>query len=228
MQTFTLIVQNAVNREDLGVATAAAQFTRSVGATIGIAIMGTIMTSRMQTEIPKHLPPQALNGPGASKLTSGSSALGDVLGGNALSRLPAAIVHGIQQGMAASLHPVFVAGLPIIGVALVAALLVKELPLRTVAFADMDKDGGAQEAQQPLDERQRKLLLYGLALYLISKRLESADGNYPSLSRAAASLVASNGALTEHERAAEANEQVLKPLARALLIGALTGREPPV
>ncbi|WP_273845067.1 MDR family MFS transporter [Rubrobacter calidifluminis] len=225
MQTFTLIVQNAVTREDLGVATAASQFTRSVGATIGIAIMGTIMTSRMKTEIPKHLPPQALHGPGASKLTNGSSALGDVLGGNALSRLPAPIVHGIQQGMAASLHPVFVTGLPIIGVALLAALFVKELPLRTVAFADMDRDGGQHPGlAQPDDERGR-LLLYGMALYLISKRLESADGDSPALSRAAARLVRSNGSLSEHERAAKANEEVLKPLARTLLVSALASRK---
>ncbi|MBX6763284.1 MAG: MFS transporter [Rubrobacteraceae bacterium] len=224
MQTFTLIVQNAVTREDLGVATAASQFTRSVGATIGIAIMGTIMTSRMKTEIPKHLPPQALQGPDASKLTNGSSALGQVLGGHALSRLPAPIVHGIQQGMAASLHPVFVTGLPIIGVALLAALFVKELPLRTIAFADMDKNGGQQPGLTRPDDERGRLLLYGMALYLISKRLESADGDFPALSRAAARLVRSNGALSEHERAAKANEEVLKPLARTLLVSALAAR----
>jgi predicted MFS family arabinose efflux permease len=41
MQTYTLVVQNAVAHSDLGVATAATQFFRSAGATVGIAILGT-------------------------------------------------------------------------------------------------------------------------------------------------------------------------------------------
>jgi MFS family permease len=36
----------------------------------------------------------------------------------------------------AALHPVFLAGIPIIAVALLASLFIKELPLRTRAYAD--------------------------------------------------------------------------------------------
>jgi EmrB/QacA subfamily drug resistance transporter len=46
MQTFIVVVQNAVPRRMMGVATASAQFSRMVGATIGVTVMGGIITSR--------------------------------------------------------------------------------------------------------------------------------------------------------------------------------------
>ena len=48
-----------------------------------------------------------------------------------LSHLPPAITVGIRHGLADALHPVFMAGLPIIALAFVATLLIRELPLRT-------------------------------------------------------------------------------------------------
>ena len=60
MQTYVLVVQNAVSRQDLGVATATTQLFRSLGATLGIALLGTVMVQGMMSEIPKHLPADAL------------------------------------------------------------------------------------------------------------------------------------------------------------------------
>src|SRR5919205_2304297 len=131
LQTYTLVVQNATSREDLGVATSTTQLSRSLGATVGTAIFGTIMTNGMRTEIPKHLPPQALQGPQAAKLSDGGG-VGAVLDPNTLGQLPDAVSNGIREGLAAAMHPVFVAGLPMLAVALVATLFIKALPLRTV------------------------------------------------------------------------------------------------
>jgi hypothetical protein len=50
------------------------------------------------------------------------------------------VATGIREGLAAAMHPVFVAGLPILAIALVATFFIKELPLRTVAFADIEGD----------------------------------------------------------------------------------------
>jgi MFS family permease len=139
LQTYTLVVQNATTREDLGVATSTTQLSRSLGATLGTALFGTIMTNGMKTEIPKHLPPQALQGPQAANLSEGSG-VGAVLDPNALGQLPDVVATGIREGLAAAMHPVFVAGLPVLAVALVATLFIRALPLRTVAFADMERD----------------------------------------------------------------------------------------
>src|ERR687884_1328903 len=136
LQTYTLIVQNAVSRENLGVATATTQFSRSVGATVGIAIFGTILTSGLKTEIPKYLPQGASNGQ-AQQLSSGSN-IGSLFDPAAMAQLPEAVATGIREGLAVAMHQVYVVGVPIVAVAFIASLFIKELPLRTKAFADED------------------------------------------------------------------------------------------
>jgi EmrB/QacA subfamily drug resistance transporter len=137
LQTYTLVVQNATSRSDLGVATSMTQLSRSLGATIGTAVFGTIMVNGMRTEVPKHLPPEALNGPQAEQF-SGGAGVGAVLDPGALAQLPELIATGIREGLAAAMHPVFVVGLPILAVAFLATLFIEELPLRNTAFADED------------------------------------------------------------------------------------------
>lgn len=148
MQTFTLIVQNAVERRDLGVATAATQFFRSAGATIGIAVLGTIMTSRMLTAIPEHLPPGM-----ADAGAGGAGSVGSVLDPAVLDTLPPEVVTAVRQGLADALHGVFVAGIPLVVVAIIAALLVKAIPLRTTlhdAGPSGPATGGAGGADDPV------------------------------------------------------------------------------
>ncbi len=51
MQVLVLIVQNAVAYEDLGVATSGATFFRSIGASFGVAVFGTVFASRLGDEL---------------------------------------------------------------------------------------------------------------------------------------------------------------------------------
>jgi hypothetical protein len=139
MQTYTLIVQNTTSRKDLGVATSITQLTRLMGATFGTAIFGTVMASRIRTDIPKHLPPEALNGSQAERFFA-ASGVGSLLDPSALGQLSLAIVIGIREGLAAAMHSVFLVGLLIIGLALVGSIFIKEIPLRDTAFADEDAE----------------------------------------------------------------------------------------
>ena len=123
------------SRWDLGIATSITQLVRSMGAMFGSAIFGTVMVSRMNTEIPKHLPSEALNGSQPEQF-SGGSGVGSLLDPNALGQLPPAIATGIREGLGAAMHSVFLVGLLIIGVALMGSIFIKELPLRETAFAD--------------------------------------------------------------------------------------------
>src|SRR5437773_9148030 len=59
MQTYTLVVQNSVDRQDMAVATSATQLSRSLGAAVGLAILGTILTQGMATSMAKYLPASA-------------------------------------------------------------------------------------------------------------------------------------------------------------------------
>ncbi|MDO5710529.1 MAG: MDR family MFS transporter [Micrococcales bacterium] len=125
MQVYTLVVQNVVMRRDLGVATASTQFFRNVGSTVGIAVFGTILSAKMGPAIASHLPAGA-----ASRLPSGGIDAGSVLDPSALATLPPAIATAVRQGLADSLHGVFLAALPLAAVALLASLLIKVVPLR--------------------------------------------------------------------------------------------------
>jgi len=232
LQTYTLVVQNASRREDLGVTTSTTQLSRSMGATLGTAVFGTIMTNGMRTEIPKHLPPQALNGPQAQKL-SGGGGVGAVLDPNTLGRLPDAIVAGIREGLAAAMHPVFVVGIPIIALAFVATLFIKELALRTRAFVEEEVGGpeGATAngagARMGGPSRSERLVMNGLALEYLAQRIENANGDSPNLVSAASVLAPGrmNGSGTRDERARAAAQEVIRPLALQTLLAA-TGRAP--
>lgn len=51
MPVFSLTVQNAVPLRELGVASASSQLFRNLGNTIGIGILGSVMSSRMATRM---------------------------------------------------------------------------------------------------------------------------------------------------------------------------------
>jgi hypothetical protein len=129
MQTYTLVVQNSVSRHDMAVATSATQLSRSIGAAIGLAVLGTILTQGMSAALPKYLPAGA-----AAKLNlSGASSAGALFDPSQFAHLPAVIAIGIRHGLADALHPVFLAGIPILLVALIATLFIREVPLRQTA-----------------------------------------------------------------------------------------------
>ena len=79
--------------------------------------------------MPKYLPPAAL----AKLQATGAGSAGALFDPSQLSHLSPAIEAGIRHGLADALHPVFIAGIPIIAVALVATFLIRELPLRQTA-----------------------------------------------------------------------------------------------
>ena len=84
-------------RADLGVATAATQFFRNVGATVGIAVFGTVMTSGLAGD--RLAPPARGRPPDARR---GPSSAGSVLDPAALAGLPPSIADAVRQGLADS------------------------------------------------------------------------------------------------------------------------------
>jgi hypothetical protein len=128
MQTYTLVVQNSVSREDMAVATSATQLSRSIGAAVGLAVLGTILTEGLATSMAKYLPAAALK-----QFSAAGSTAGAVFDPTQLAHLPPAIAAGIRHGLADAIHPVFMAGLPIIAIAFIATLLIREVPLRQTA-----------------------------------------------------------------------------------------------
>jgi EmrB/QacA subfamily drug resistance transporter len=147
MQTYTLIVQNSIGARDMAVATSASQLSRSIGAAIGLAILGTILTQGMAGAMARYLPASALKQLQSSGSGGTATAIFDP---GQLAHLPPAIAIGIRHGLADALHPVFLAGLPIIAVAFVVTLFIKELPLRQTAHvaAGRQVSGAQGQAQE--------------------------------------------------------------------------------
>ena len=189
MQTFVLVVQNSVAREDLGVATSTTQLFRSIGSSAGIAILGTVMTQGMARELPRHLPAAAAamvrGGAGGGEMNAGA-----VLDPALMARMPPAVLEGIREALAAALHPVFVAGLPFIGLAFVAALMIREIPLRRSAapgageagrevlteMAQAGPDDREPELGQPNPAYRARAGFLGLVLGMVAERADQAEG----------------------------------------------------
>ncbi|GAB2535336.1 MDR family MFS transporter [Brachybacterium huguangmaarense] len=140
MQVYTLIVQNAVDQRELGVATAAVQFFRNVGSTVGIAVLGTVMTSKMGPSIQAQLAtldPRIQEAMAAERQKSGGSGSleASVLDPSTLSTMPAPVADAIRHGMGDAMHDVFVTALPFVIAALVLSIFIKQLPLRATVGA---------------------------------------------------------------------------------------------
>ena len=63
-QVLTIAVQNAVDRRDLGIATASANLFRALGGSFGVALFGSVFASRLGTD------PEHLQGVGAGEVAS--------------------------------------------------------------------------------------------------------------------------------------------------------------
>jgi len=125
MQVMTLAVQNAVPRNELGVATASATFFRSIGSSLGGAIFGAILTNRLQYHLQQLLPtvPGGHTGVSAASIQSSASS-------SAIAQLPGPIGHDVLQAFVLSFHDMFLLGIPVLGLAFIAALFLREQPLR--------------------------------------------------------------------------------------------------
>jgi hypothetical protein len=53
---FSLVIQNSAPPTEIGVATSMGQFSRQMGATVGVAIFGTFLIHGLTDELPKHVP----------------------------------------------------------------------------------------------------------------------------------------------------------------------------
>ncbi len=151
MQVLVLAVQNAVEYKDLGVATSGATLFRSIGGSVGTAILGAVFSGRLSANIQHDISPLALRASGG-KLSSGS------LNTALIRKLPAPIHGQFLQAFTDALSTVFAVAAAITVVAFVLSLFIKQLPLReTVATAGVGEAFAAPKHPASLDELEREL-----------------------------------------------------------------------
>ncbi|WP_327690936.1 MDR family MFS transporter [Streptomyces sp. NBC_00461] len=122
MQVLVLIVQNAVSYEDLGVATSGATFFRSIGASFGVAIFGTVFASRLGDKLT-----DAFQG---TRLPAGVSANSLESDPRGIGSLPPDLRPPALHAYAASITDVFLYAAPVALVGFVLAWFLKEDKLR--------------------------------------------------------------------------------------------------
>lgn len=127
MQIVVLVAQNAVPPADIGSATATNNYFREVGATVGVAVFGTIFTDRLADGLTDALAANAQQA-AAAGITSP-----DTLVPQAVQAAGEPLRSAIVGAYADALAPVFGYLLPAFAVALVLALLLRSMPLSDVA-----------------------------------------------------------------------------------------------
>jgi DNA-binding MarR family transcriptional regulator len=126
MQVLVLAVQNAVDYQDLGVATSGATLFRSIGGSVGTAILGSIFSSRLSSNLKSTLGPAA-GSSGVSSLAHANPA--------ALKKLPAPIHHAYIHAFTNSLDLIFAVAAGVVGVAFLISWLIPERRLRDTVAA---------------------------------------------------------------------------------------------
>lgn len=135
MPTFNIAVQSAVEAHQRGVATSSSTLFRSIGATVGVTIMGAILSNKMasgfealSTDGPVHIPSEQL------KQFANTQVL---LNPDVKNSMPPQILHEVLGVFSHSINWVFATGLVFIVIALVASLFMgnARLPKR-----DPDKE----------------------------------------------------------------------------------------
>ena len=140
MPLYINATQSALPREFLGVASSQIQFWRNIGGTVGVAVLGAVLSHELPDKIRTavaalNVPPQL-----ASSLPSGGSAQGLFdparIAATRATLPPQAqaifdqVLDTIRAALAASLHDVFIYAAVMVNVAVVVSVFLKEVPLK--------------------------------------------------------------------------------------------------
>jgi EmrB/QacA subfamily drug resistance transporter len=142
MQNVVLAAQNAVPATQIGTATSTNNYFREVGATLGVAVFGTLFTSRLAENLTGAVTSNAEQAVAAG-ITSP-----DTLVPSAVQAAGDPLKQAIVDAYANSLAPVFWYLVPILAVAFLLALALKEIPLSD--FAGMVARGEAVNSEEEL------------------------------------------------------------------------------
>jgi Na+/melibiose symporter-like transporter len=139
MQTTMLIAQNSVEQKDLGVASSAATFFRSIGGSFGVSLFGTIFVRTFNSDLVQSF------GPAASRFTGGGKGGGQI-DPVSLRALPDPIRLPLLHAIADGLGTLFVWAIPFAAVVAVVALFIKQVTLRGSNPAPVDGQATTDDA----------------------------------------------------------------------------------
>jgi len=140
MQNLVLAVQNTVDVTQVGAASAAVSFFRSLGGVVGVAVLGAVLARRVSTLVASGL--VALGPAGAdaaARMQSGGSSELD------FDTLPASVATIVRSAYGDATGRIFVIAAAMALISLISVLFIKEVPLRkTVSKAPAASSTGGR------------------------------------------------------------------------------------
>ncbi len=133
MQILVLIVQNTFPNSQVGMATAANNYFRQIGASIGTAVVGSLFVTNLGNLLAQRLPTAGAGAPGGANSFTPDLAR----------ELPDAVRHIIVGAYSDALTPVFLYMAPIVIAAAIVLVFLTEKPLAT----SIERDG--RQGQEP-------------------------------------------------------------------------------
>jgi MFS family permease len=226
MSLFTIVVQNAFPFSFLGQVTASLTFFRSMGSTIGIAVLGSVMTNKFQSALSANMPaaltravpakqlaafqnPQLLLAPGVTERIQKAFAAFGPQGATLFRDL----MHAIRVSLASAITDLFFVGFCAMVLALITVLFLREIPLR--------KSNSAVPAAAPAVDARQKEALMGLTLAAVAQKAQDESAS----PRLLAALSEMADGQFPHDWSAEQRgravaREIVQPLAINLLAGA--------
>jgi MFS family permease len=227
MSLFTIVVQNAFPYRQLGEVTASLTFFRSIGSTMGVAVMGTIMINGFQNAMQSNIPallkrvvpadqlaqlenPQLLLAPDVvAKIQHGFAAMGPQ--GLIIFRQ---LIEAIQKSLSTAITSVFFLGFIIMVLGFITVLFLREIPLR--------KSHTAPVAEAPNSGTNRSRALLGLTLALVAREAQKPDANPQVLETLSNSV---NGRYphewSDKQRGKAVAQDIIEPLAISLITSSI-------
>ncbi len=134
MQVLVLAVQNSVDYSDLGVATSGATLFRSIGGSVGTAILGSIFASLLDSHLTAGLKanPQATAGLTQAQLSKLSTTTGNP---QAIKSFPPALHDVYMNAFTTAIDRVFLVAACVSAVAFALSWMLEQRPLRTTSEA---------------------------------------------------------------------------------------------
>jgi EmrB/QacA subfamily drug resistance transporter len=163
MAGFTVVVQNAVPRTRLGVATSTLTFLRQIGASVGLAAAGTVFSSSFANRLPDSLAQQGVPQQLIAPLVKLSGALQNVGNGRPLLEqllpgplhaLVPKVIAGANDALALAIGDLFWITIVAGALGLVCTLVLRDRPLRGMSEAvePGSSSPAADEVQRPVLE----------------------------------------------------------------------------
>ncbi|MEV5559284.1 MFS transporter [Nonomuraea wenchangensis] len=124
VQILMAVAQSNAHPEDVGVATSLVTFSRSLGASVGIAVIGAITNARLSSLLPRQLGnagvPAAVVAETSSRVTGSPEAIAE---------LPERIQLAVRGAYALAFHEAFAWALPVVACGPMIALLIRNTRL---------------------------------------------------------------------------------------------------